>query len=89
MHALFRGLYSKAGAANKQSTVTSMVGNFLPIVDCHFITRTLFQLLFTCTYAQTHPRFHTHPHSSTDNYTIKAALDIPKETCIATSNVPT
>lgn len=28
-------------------------------------------------------------HIHTDNYTIKAALDIPMETCIATINVPT
>lgn len=38
-----------------------------------------------------HARPHTfiQTHTSIDRYAIKAALDIPMETCIATSNVPT
>lgn len=59
----FRGLYSKAGTANKQSTVTSMVDNFLPSVESNFITRTLFQLLFTRMCAQTHQRTHIYTHT--------------------------
>lgn len=89
MCALFRGLYLKAGTAKMQSTVTSMVDNFLPIVESHFITyhqntssSAVHMHLCTCphTYIQT--------HSTTDNHTIKAALDIPMETCIATSMYP-
>lgn len=45
--------------------------------------------MHVCTNTSTHIHTYTQTHSTTDNYTIKAALDIPMETCIATSNLPT
>lgn len=62
---LLEGYTQEPALPNKQSTVTSMVDNFLPSVESNFITRTLFQLLFTRMCAQTHPRTHIHTHTDT------------------------
>lgn len=45
-----------------------------------------------CSHVRMHEHIHDYTNTDTlitDNYTVKAALDIPTETCLATSNVPT
>lgn len=66
-----------------------MVDSRLPIVESHFykVSQNTFP-----TAVHMHECTNTSTHIHTDtliNYTTYAALDIPMETCVATSNVPT